>query len=380
MVVSPKPTNVLVGLLRSAARAELAAQGVLDATEVSEGTREHLEKVMLSRIFDLDGLQEVLADLDKSRTNQSPANPVPNASCSEQDHKPNSRALSEIQDSQDDEPGQKQEQERQIVSPQKAESLPFATPLQRPADNSSCRRVEVGNVDAELGPQVILITHVSSLLTSLFTHREKSAAHATLRVLGSHLRHLSRNLPSSPLIILLNSTDSSARFSSESYAYPSLKESRAQWPSIPQYCTASPPTTLSTPGGKAIDASLKSIFNSPSLPIAVSHPYQGTINVPGQDYKTNKPSFGLVFSQLLDLHLLCTRVPKTCHDLHTLHRSAGVTFISARPAITSVTVIEVLLDEMGVWEGKRGTRKRREQRWAALDIFDGRVADAFVRI
>ncbi|KAF4979913.1 hypothetical protein FZEAL_3975 [Fusarium zealandicum] len=57
---------------------------------------------------------------------------------------------------------------------------------------------------------MIVITHFSSLLTSLFTHREKSAAHSALQLLGSHLRDLTRNLASHPLILILNSTSSPA--------------------------------------------------------------------------------------------------------------------------------------------------------------------------
>jgi hypothetical protein len=48
-------------------------------------------------------------------------------------------------------------------------------------------------------------------------------------------------------------------------------------------------------------------------------------------------------------------------------------------------VVEVLLDEMGVYEkhepGERswGSRRSREQRWAAVDVDDeGRVVDAAI--
>lgn len=43
--------------------------------------------------------------------------------------------------------------------------------------------------------------------------------------------------------------------------------------------------------------------------------------------------------------------------------------------------MEVLLDEMGVWEQKqkRGVRGSREQRWGAVEVKDRRVVDAFAK-
>ncbi|KAM0323169.1 hypothetical protein ACHAQA_009019 [Verticillium albo-atrum] len=86
--------------------------------------------------------------------------------------------------------------------------------------------------------------------------------------------------------------------------------------------------------------------------------------------RRNKPSFGMVFAQILDLHLLCTRVPRGADDAERV-------FGDAPGEAKFVWVVEVLLDEIGVWEGKRGPRRSREQRWGAVDVVKGRVVNAF---
>jgi hypothetical protein len=92
----------------------------------------------------------------------------------------------------------------------------------------------------------------------------------------------------------------------------------------------------------------------------------------------NKPYYGLVFSRMLDLHLLCTRVPRTRADGTALVANRGV----GDGEVSFVWVVEVLLDEMGVYErdGKGGfdwgRRRSREQRWGVVDVDgEGRVVD-----
>ena len=78
----------------------------------------------------------------------------------------------------------------------------------------------------------------------------------------------------------------------------------------------------------------------------------------------SRPSFGLVFTQLLDLHILCSRVPQGKE--RNRHSGGG----------GLVWVIEVLLDEAGVYEieGEGDEllvrRRNREQRWAAVGMED----------
>ncbi|KAH8156143.1 hypothetical protein CIB48_g12106 [Xylaria polymorpha] len=55
-------------------------------------------------------------------------------------------------------------------------------------------------------PDIILVTHFSSLLTTLFTHNDKTSAHTSLQLLSSHLQHLAQSTEA--LIMLLNTTTS----------------------------------------------------------------------------------------------------------------------------------------------------------------------------
>ncbi|KAF4779294.1 hypothetical protein HER10_EVM0002585 [Colletotrichum scovillei] len=225
-------------------------------------------------------------------------------------------------------------------------------------------------------PDIILITHFHSLMTALFTRRDRQSAHDSLQRLSSHLRYLSRNLESSPLIMLLNSTSSS-------------KEPTTSKPADAQGGPPPPPPPpiggdhFTGSSGKAVDPTLRSIFNPPALNIT-GYGYGGNQAAS----RRNKPTFGLVFSQLLDLHLLCTKIPRDKEDAERLYASApgsggeddgtgGVRFVWA---------LEVLLDENGVWEHGTGAesggrrrvpRKSREQRWGVIDVRGGRVVDAF---
>ncbi|EHK47365.1 hypothetical protein TRIATDRAFT_238203 [Trichoderma atroviride IMI 206040] len=283
-VITPKPPSTIVVLLKNAMTAELKARGVSGSDEIAARRRDCLDRIMLSRVFDMDGLDEVLADLDATAAAAAPR-------------------------------GGKEEEE--TIEIQSAEEIA--------PDNHSLPNRQVDNKNngksttttASSTPDIVLITHFSSLLTSFFTQRDKSAAHVALRLLATRLRHLSRTLPSNPLILLLNSTDSDQQSSSTAYKSAS----------------------------SSTDPTLRSVFN-PAHHASTS-------------YKANKPTFGLVFTQLLDLHLLCTRAPR--------HSRA------ATSSLRAVTVVEVLLDEIGLWEGERGQRKRREQRWTIMASRNGRM-------
>ncbi|RGP68033.1 hypothetical protein FSPOR_5512 [Fusarium sporotrichioides] len=300
-----QPASVMLTGLRDAIKAELQKRA--GTQDIKTRLRECLDKVMLSRVFDLDGLWEVLADLD-------PKQPVDEEAVLLHQEKETQKQdateaqVEEIQDSQDD--------DDEAFSPIRQASQP---PLHE--ENSASK--------ATPHPEVVVMTHFSSLLTSLFAHREKSAARTALQLLGSRLRDLSRNLPSNPLILLLNSTSSS-------FSGP-----------------ASTTTTTSSAKQAFIDPTLRSIFNPPSAT--------------GYSSRRTKPNFGLSFTQLLDLHILCTRIPKTRTDAEL-----AVQPRSGEEA-KMVWAVEVLLDEMGVWEGKLGARTGREQRWTAIDVVKGRI-------
>ncbi|EHK25047.1 uncharacterized protein TRIVIDRAFT_129829, partial [Trichoderma virens Gv29-8] len=281
-IITPKPPSTIVVLLKNSITAELRARGItaLDGAAVQE--RDCLNRIMLSRVFDMDGLCEVLADLDDAATSEVRRCAL---------NKP------EVGDAQ---PVEKTEAKTQLAAT----------------------------------PNIILITHFSSLLTSFFTQRDNSAAHATLRLLASRLRRLSRTLSSSPLILLINSTDSGATASTPAAHFPE------------SHSYDIPPPEQPSKRKPSIDPTLRSIFNPAS-------PSSGHAS----GYKLNKPTFGLVFTQLLDIHLLCTRAPRP--GKASLPRA--------------LTLIEVLLDDIGLWEGERGLRRRREQRWTVVAPYNGRI-------
>jgi hypothetical protein len=335
LVITPKPATTILPVLRDGITAELAARESewkkTSSTHRAAKVRDTLDKVMLSCVFDMDGLWEVLADLDRP-------DPTP------------VQKVEEIQDSEDED---EDELEENGVG---ASSAAPAT--------------------EKTAPDMIVITHFSSLLSALFSHRSSAAAHARLQLLASHVRRLSRSLPSNPLILILNSTNTAVDTSSAT-ATPGA--------------TAPPPSTASYPSErqrKQLDPTLRSIFHNPQPSANYGEGIPAAAAAAARRHTVTKPAFGLVFAQLLDLHLLCTRVPRSRKDSELL---AGVRTPAAVPrdreAVEFVTVVEVLLDEMGVWKGttdggddddtRQWARKSREQRWAPVVMDGGRVVEAF---
>ncbi|KAK4074208.1 hypothetical protein Trihar35433_3682 [Trichoderma harzianum] len=376
-IVTPKPPSTIVVLLKNSITAELKARGITAPSEIAAQGRECLDRILLSRVFDMDGLSEVLADLDnavapgaeehvlnkpegddaqptedKTTKTQAKANDTSADLGNEAQSPP---VVAEIQDSQDEDealsPSQPLEtlpQPEILHEAQKSEAATSDEQSKQDSSNvaSTAAAAATNNSNSTSAtPDIILITHFSSLLTSFFTQRDNSVAHATLRLLASRLRCLSRTLPSNPLILLINSTDSGAASSTSTTtaaaAAAAAHSSEHDIPPPEQPATQKP----------SVDPTLRSIFNPSSD--ASGHGHAG-------GYKPNKPTFGLVFTQLLDMHLLCTRAPRP-----------GKTSLPR-----SLTVVEVLLDDISLWEGKRGLRKRREQRWTVVAPYNGRIIDA----
>lgn len=300
LIITPRPKLEVLQPLRSALNAAQAAD-----------LKVAMDRVDLAQVFDIDGVWEVLADLDRV-SSPSPA-PQPHQ---EPPAGAGPEASLEIGDSQDED-----------------------DVLSSPKDTTNIAKTNEGLVkgsedQTRAGPELIIITHFSSLLTSLFTARQRSTAHPLIQHLSSHIRHLTRNLSSSPLVLILNSTTS-----------PSPNEEPAN-----------------SANAKPLDPTLRSVFNPPIIP-----------GLPSAAARRNKPSFGTVFTQTLDLHLLCTRLPRSRGDADEVHAGGGV----GRGKY--VTVVEVLLDELGVWDkgGNKGERRFREQRWGPVDVKDGAIVDAF---
>ncbi|KAJ6443925.1 protein phosphatase-1 [Purpureocillium lavendulum] len=476
LVVTPRPAGVMLRALRDGIIAELRAgqatektaatsaavaaapgdggvgdSGGGDDDEASDdreaaAVRACLDQVMLSCVFDVDGLWEVLAELDRPAETSTP---LPESSaCEEEDDTtggmmedqsqeveeristPPAPVL-EIQDSEDEgltpspEPYLERPPEEQ--SPLRAHPEPGAGPSTSVEDATGPGGLGDGGKPGgggrgAHGPSIVLVTHFSALLTSLFAHREKSAAHSSLQLLASQARYLSRSLPSQPLFVFLNSTSSSssahdAGSGSGAGGHPAAELSAG--PDTAAAARGGRPEELGAQyrdGGRGgggsrsarpLDPTLRSVFNPPPLPLPA-------YRAPRATTRRNKPSFGLIFSQMLDTHLLCTRLPRTKADADALYGANSSYYNnndsndnnhynhnSRKPlhegttdhqqqqhhvqqhgypgVVEYVTVVEVLLDEMGLWQGRLGPRPNREQRWGVVDVVGGRVVDAFAR-
>lgn len=426
MVVTTQPVQGVLVALRDAVRRQLEDRGV-EGEEARGQVRRCLERVSVSRVFDLEGLWEVLEDLDtmaedepagqgvaREETEQhrerSPAQSTPGVSPGQEGaedvdgtgeasgrHEDAERLLSsrlqlpglrpgrfEVADSDEDEaltsasssplsspPASLTEDEgtqladeaTQPSQPNQSSPLPPAQPQQPPDEqdipppNTQPHQAQAEPPPPDPPPSplpdIIVITHFSTILTTLFTRRENKSAHTSLQLLSSHMRHLSRTLPSHPLLLILNSTASSGADATGNPAQP------------PGAGAAAGPVPRRSE--KPLDPTLRSVFNPPPL------------SLPGYRHgaasRRNKPSFGLVFAQLLDVHVLCTRVPRDADDADALYAPAPGAEGAAE--VRYAWVIEVLLDETGVWGPGGGRRRSREQRWGVVDVQGGRVRDAF---
>ena len=259
-------------------------------------------------------------------------------------------------------------------------------------------------------PDIIVVTHFPSLLTTLFTHRDKTSAHTNLQLLSLHLRHLARSA-AGPLIMLLNTTTSPSTTSKKSGPGPGP----GTFPSDPNRPANSPESITPMKPQRPLDPTLRSIFNPAPQLQGGSYGYMPThgyghgtgTGAAAALTRRNKPSFGTTFAQFLDLHLLCTKVPRTREDAEaavTLGMGAGV------EDVKYAWVVEVLLDELGALDWQPGVEKditnknkeeggnenevrnshlplpprtSREQRWGAVDVRDSdggggtRIVNAF---
>ncbi|KAK0729883.1 hypothetical protein B0H67DRAFT_476525 [Lasiosphaeris hirsuta] len=336
MIITTLPASVLLPKLRAVLVSQVAI--LQDAPhDIQARIKKYLEKISIARVFDIEGLWEVLRELDKaeSQPDREAAHDVPN--------NPREKDATEMTDG-----GLKSDTLLQ-------DHTPDQPPTNRPAEKTLPDKAEdwrpTSHIPSPL-PDLILITHTSTLLKALFTGRDKPTAHDTILHLSTHLHHLTRS-PShgGPLIMLLNSTTCSS-------TPEPINESNKP---APAYDPASRPRKQPHP-------TLRSIF---SPPLGAITPTRTLVS----DRSHHKPSFGLVFAQLLDLHLLCTRVPQTRADVSGLVLPVSV----ARDGkdVRFRWVVQVLLDEVGAYRmgGGGWERREREQRWAAVDVEEGRVVD-----
>ncbi|KAK3365192.1 hypothetical protein B0T24DRAFT_427744 [Lasiosphaeria ovina] len=376
MIVTTLPARVLLPKLREVIVGQVAALQGGGLENVRDRVQWCLENISIARVFDIEGLWEVLSELDaqgqgplesKDAVRSEPT--LQREETREPDIRPAPKM--EILDSEDEDDG---------LSPLNESPLDQETPLkssEKPPPRSSQETPLKSNEKTPMSkqeplpdscpslplPDIILVTHMSTLLSTLFTGRDdKPAAHNTMLLLSSQLRHLTRS-PSrgGPLIMLLNSATINS-FTGGDESIPAT-----------DYNEHGPPPSTGLGFGtehtatRPSDASLRSIF-SPSRPGG----YRGIGHVRALQRQATKPSFGLVFSKLLDLHLLCTRVPRTRGDAGVVETGL---YFGGKSEIHLTWVVEVLLDELGVYcesdDRRTGWRRSREQRWAAVDVGEG---------
>jgi hypothetical protein len=380
MVITAQPQGVVAANIRDAIRRQVGDG--LSRREMIEPIKQCLGRVSIARIFDLDGLWEVLGELGKDRSDDLEAEIAseqrpPMERCGEarqdasrKEQPPQEAAepiqktpavMTEIPDSQapgDDDLSDDMEVEEvdqsmpspAIPAPEKriSKSPPSSPPLP-PQPNP---RVASETSNGPL-PTIILIPQISNLLNSYFATHDKTSAHKTVEILGCHIHRLSRTLPSCPLILLLNGTTT----------------------------TTTTPVTNSGPnphdfshGSTSSRDTLLSIFNTPPPAFGLGG-YDGPM-------RRIRPSFGHTFAQLVDVHLLCTKVPKTVNDAEALYDAQGNRKHPSGPAHLA-WVVEVLHDGVGAWkcstEDPPPPRQFRHQRWGVVDLHRGRVMDAFGR-
>lgn len=384
MIITKLSLGALIPTLRKVITAQISSLQI--SSEAAAGVaRDCLQRISISRVFDIEGLWEVLRELDShpasSSEAQAPTQPdvPPPGQGSPETSTDDARKESgmrdektEILDSEDEGGFSSPESSPETRNPPETGHAEQSTTqrLDQEEQKSGANGAVVAHDHAT--PDIILITHMSSLLTALFTHRERDAAHSMLQLLSSHLHYVTRSPEHrEPLVMVLNSTTSSPSASDNTAnrddppdeAFPL----RGRQPAEDGFGTAR------RGGNRPLDPTLRSIFNPPPLPVSgLAYGYRDTSLA-----RRNKPSFGLVFSQLLDLHLLCTRVPRSRPDAEALYAPAGAQ--SATPP-RYAWVVEVLLDEIGVWEEGQGAKARRSrgQRWGAVDVVDGAmIVDAF---
>ncbi|KAI0101274.1 hypothetical protein F4814DRAFT_432854 [Daldinia grandis] len=404
---------------------------------VNAEVRRCLERISISRVFDVEGLWEVLSELEtppllgcetaskeKEKEKEEevasttattedkggsvhvkpPGSFSPDMSNEEGKDKdervegippspPHKTKRMEVADSEDEEelslsPPSLPEQQPPAHPPPSSPPKPPSSPSPPPAVPTAQATTTPNPVLASNQehhshiPDLILITHFSTLLTNLFTRSadNKAAAHTTLQLLSSHLRYLARS-GDGPLVVLLNSTTVTSVSTSGSAG--SAGTSR-----IPPNLTSTTAAAAAAAGAAVKDRPLEPTLRSIFLPA----PLPG-IGVGGGSTATSrrqsKPAFGASFAQFLDLHLLCTRVPRTRADAEAL--VAGTSGL-----VWWCWVVEVLLDELGAEvyrDGDKGGSRHladgsgdngrvwrsREQRWGAVDVRGRvRVVDAIL--
>ncbi|KAF8848676.1 hypothetical protein BDZ45DRAFT_635456, partial [Acephala macrosclerotiorum] len=256
-----------------------------------------LEMVDISRVFDIEGLWEVLGEVGRNDTapltdlseegeettktdDRSPVWPAPEP---------------EINDSQED-LASIEEYPARVSNVSVAEVIDSdeedLSPIDEKAPKVPKQKEKEEEDDGDGGVEIVIIDNMTRILNDLFSRREKNDALNLATLLSHQIHTLSHTL--NHLTILHNSTTLSRTPSSSTYPQNPLKQ-----------------------------PSLKSIFASNPL----------------------KPSLGSLFSQFPSLHVLCSSLPKTREDAELLFVRDDQDGPLEPGKVGYCCVVEVLKDE-----------------------------------
>lgn len=430
MIITTLSNAELLPILRSAVKGQV--EGLPDVSDVNARIKDALERISISRVFDFDGLREALDELDRlaeaARSHLQEVVPLEGPQNMDTASVSSSELseLPEIRDSEDEDelspprsPGSPQQPHSPIKQAEPPPHAPLATYTVQQQHPTT--------------PDMVIITNISTIITSLYTTRDRSHAHEMLTYLSSRLAYTTRGPHhKGPLFLLLNSTTSKVPPNphpptSSQPPPPGDLSSPPSTPLTESSTTSSPPHSPSdqlpptdpsiptSPAGREREdlSHISSLFNPPPPDPATERGEEdeyGYARHPDPDYRLlerlarrNKPFFGTRFGGMVDLHLLATRVPGTERGAGVYFGGLGVDGTGEVDAegVGLVWVVEVLGDGRGVWvwewegedgvevgergegaegEGSMGRRFYREERWAGVEVREEngglRVVDA----
>ncbi|KAK4168666.1 hypothetical protein QBC43DRAFT_309387 [Cladorrhinum sp. PSN259] len=197
-------------------------------------------------------------------------------------------------------------------------------------------RADAGDDDIS----IVVITNMPILLNTLFgnaTGKERQEVHERVGQLGERLRGLASGIGSTrvvkrqegeKVVMLLNSVSSTIINRGDEPKGWLMEGDEER--------------------GRGTDAWLRSIFAGG----------QGGRNI------NKRPAYGQVFGRLVDLNLMGSKVPV---------KQVGTRERSGWGKEDWVWVLEVLLDQVGIYDLERMERRDREGRWAVVEVEEGTV-------
>ncbi|PVH85020.1 hypothetical protein DL98DRAFT_511953 [Cadophora sp. DSE1049] len=298
-----------------------------DDSGIDEQVQQCLEMVAISRVFDIEGLWEVIGEVDYVGSSSTPG---------QNEQNENGKATLNVTDGF--------EVAEENIGNDRPEILDSEEDTTPPSDVPSAIPKGRGEEDREdEGIEIIIVDNMTHIINELFARKEKSDAHTLLTLLSSTLHTLSKT--NNILTILHNSTNLSN--SNTSYPQPNQNPNRGENHS----------TLHALP--------TRSIFSSAA----------------------QKPALGQIFAHFPDIHLFLHTLPRGKRDAEMLYggesdlsnndSTAGYGLdeeIASGEGVRYTTVIEVLKDEAPSLDDENGGGRRRkkfayrEQRWTAVDV------------